>query len=578
MSVLNPQTELSRRSIGIGLSARIVFLLTLALLPLGLIAVLQSFQAVQTARDTYRNSLSAQTVRIVKPQTQAIVRAFGQARGLAQAVPALRFDPMGCVRSMKRVAANSPDINFVGFIDTNQVTTCNNMDQQLSFAGNPRSDRAFAARTSDIVFTPKGEASQEPVIVISEPVFTLDEEFLGFVSISFPAQSFAETQTEAALHEALNLLTFDNQGRVLVSDIDEGKINDLLPVDLRLSDLIGQEQRVFAGTGRDGVKRDYALVPILETEAYALGMWAVPTVLQTGDLIVLRGTALPLLMWLASLAVAVFALRRLVIKPVRKLRERMRAFADRRAILALSSKEAASREFREISDTFETMAGQILRDEAELEDRLYERNLLLREVHHRVKNNLQLMSSIINMQIRQSTDDAERDALHRVQARLSSLAKFHQELYETSSLRSLRADQLIEDLVRQILANNETRDRRFDLRLDLDEVILSPDRTSALAMLMTEALSNAVQYAGHPKQGAPVVIGVSVKCSAASGKDRVTVDVENSLPEDAFIETTTGLGSRLIKAFARQLDADLEIGQKTGRFAVHLTFDVEGEA
>ncbi|APX10542.1 sensor histidine kinase [Tateyamaria omphalii] len=554
------------------LTFRIGALLTLALLPLGVIAILQSWSAINTARDGYRQSLSAQTLRAARPGAEAITRAFGLARGLSHAVPALLEDSEDCVAAMQNAVRQNDKFSFAGFIDMDQVTTCNSAGQRFDFSDNPAIDQLFDARLPDVAFNPSGNVSNDAVVIIRQPVRGRDDTFFGFVSLSFPATPLAETRAPADADPNLTLVTFDGQGQLLTTGGDREGVAPLLPADGGLTALVGSSQRVFSALSVDGQRRDYTLAPIVPDRAYALGIWDVPR-LNTGDLpLILRAASFPLLMWLVSLTVAIMALRHQVIGPVRALRMRMRSFADGRAIFRANSVSNAPRELQEIGETFEQVADKVVRDEADLEEKVHERELLLREVHHRVKNNLQLMSSIINMQIRQDVGPEAEDALRRVQQRLSSLAKFHQDLYETSSLSKLRADQLLEDLTRQNVNLNTDAHRQIDLRLDLDKVTLEPDQAGPLAMLVTEALTNAIKHASGSVD-APVFVAVSMKRTGGDTGRQMRLRVENSLSGHVLEPRESGLGTRLIRAFALQVGGSLRQDREGDRYIVELVFD-----
>ncbi len=558
---------------GTSLSGRVGILLTLALLPLGLIAVLQTFAAIENAHNTYRQSLTAQTTRAARPEAASIMRAFGVARGLADAVPALLAVPDLCVSTMQRAVDERPSMTFAGFIDLEQKTTCNSLNRLFDFSDNPDSDRVFAAGLPDITFNPEGNASGQAVVIVSQPVRGEDGALNGFVSLSFPTIPLAETRARAEANSELTLITFSGDGRILTSGRDRDAIAPMLPADGDLSTLVGTGQRVFSAVATDGKRRDYALAPIVAGSAYALGIWDEPRLRGSDIPAVLRAAAFPLLMWLASLIVAIVALRHQVIKPIHTLRMQMRSFADGRAVFRASAIKNAPRELQDIGDTFERMADKVMRDEADLENKVYEREILLREVHHRVKNNLQLMSSIINMQIRQRMGPEAEDALRRVQDRLASLAKFHQDLYESSSLSQLRADELFEDLARQTISLNADPHKKVDLRLDLDQIKLEPDQAGPLAMLLTEALTNAIKHATM-ESDRTMYVAVSMKCVEQDDKGIITLLIENPLTgvDENNAPAGSGLGKRLIAAFASQLEGQVEQGPKDNRYIVKVVF------
>ncbi|MEO1453551.1 MAG: histidine kinase dimerization/phosphoacceptor domain -containing protein [Pseudomonadota bacterium] len=565
------QADPTHTSERMSLTMRIAAMLTLALLPLGLIAVFQSLQAIETARDTYRESLSAQTFRAASPEGGAIVNAFGMARGLADALPSLIDAPEDCVAAMRRTVFDHDRVTFAGFVDLAQQSECNSDGVAYDFSDNPENDRVFAAQERDVTFNPSGAATDTAVVIVSQPVLDERGTFLGFVSLSFPSIPLIEARARAGVDEAVTLVTFNDTGAILTADMPRDRVDAVLPATIDLADLVGRGQQLFAGRSNDGTERDFAVVPIVPGKVYALGSWEAARPFGQGGMFVASSVVFPMLMWLASLVVSILALRRLVILPVRTLRMRMRSFADGRSLASVGLTRSAPRELREIGDSFERMAFKITRDEADLEDKVHEREVLLREVHHRVKNNLQLMSSIINMQIRQSRTDEAEDALRRVQGRLASLAKFHQDLYETSSLSQLRADQLLEDLARQMIGMSADPLRQVDLRLEFDEITLTPDQSSPLAMLATEALTNALKYAGADGDS-PVFVALSLKRAVADGAEWITLGIENSVASEVSATGEEGLGTRLITAFASQLDAQVEREEGQGRYALSVRF------
>lgn len=554
------------------LTARVAIMLSVALLPLGLIAVLQTDRAVDAAHEAYRATLAAQTERAARPEREAIVEAFGVAKTLADALTVLEPRSEACADLMARTMSTEPQYQFVGFVSPPGISECNNQRQRFDFSQGAETSAAFDDPRPMVTFNPAGAASGMPVVVISQPVHDLDDDFRGFISLSFAGRELVATREAASISSDVKLVTFNDRGEVLTSDVPEERLADILPRNLALSDFVDMSATVFASVTEAGEPRNFSLVPIIPGRAYALGSWAPVLQIREPGAFALSTLMFPLLMWLVTLIVAIVALQRQVVRPIRTLRRRMRAFADRRTLLQGNPIATAPSELREIGDTFETMANQIVHDEAELEHKLHERGLLLREVHHRVKNNLQLMSSIINMQIRQEYGAEAEEALRSLQGRLASLAKFHQDLYQTSSLSRLRADQLLADLASQMVGMAVGPARQIDLRLEMEKIVLSPDQASPLAMLATEALTNALKYASADA-GTPLYLRMSLAL-AGDGEDsrRIHFEVENSVASDTATSPGTGLGTRLINAFASQLDARVKRHFGAGSFTLAVDF------
>ncbi|MGR3512009.1 MAG: sensor histidine kinase [Paracoccaceae bacterium] len=552
------------------LRVRIAILLSIAILPLGLIAVLQTQRAVDAAREAYRDALAAQTAKAAQPERDAIRSAFALADGLASVVSVIGITGVDCAAAMKQASDQIGTYSFIGVLNLEGRSECNNRDGAFDFwadlAPDEISDR-IRRPSRDVVFNPAGSVSERPVMIVGVPAYTSEGSLLGFIAISFFASDLNNLRDAAQPDEGVALLTFNSDGELLTGGTASLEKPEWLPTDLDLTELVGRDTQLFSVVAENGVARDYALVPIVEDRAYALGTWRSALAV---DYPMTSTILFPLTMWLITLAIAVWALGRQVVSPIRRLRMRMQSFADDRTFFPGNTLEVAPNELRGIGASFETMADKILRDEADLEDKVREREMLLREVHHRVKNNLQLMSSIINMQIRQSEAPEAEAALKGVQGRLASLAKFHQDLYLTSSLSKLRADRLLRDLARQIFSIGSAEASGIDLQMDFDEIVLSPDQTSPLAMLATEALTNVLKYASADP-GEPCFARIAFKLDDAQ-TDTVRLQIENSVAKDKN-EMRSGLGSRLIAAFGSQLEASVERECDDGLHSLTVVFE-----
>ncbi|MFN4102661.1 MAG: histidine kinase dimerization/phosphoacceptor domain -containing protein, partial [Pararhodobacter sp.] len=141
------------------------------------------------------------------------------------------------------------------------------------------------------------------------------------------------------------------------------------------------------------------MVPIIPGVVYALGSWPRSTLGWAQ----LSPILFPVLMLLVGLAVAFGAVNALVIRYIKRLKANLDEFAHSRRIVPLSSRPGLPKELAEIDQAWTQLATQLVQDEAELENMVHEKNVLLKEIHHRVKNNLQLIASIVNLKIRRAT-------------------------------------------------------------------------------------------------------------------------------------------------------------------------------
>ena len=554
------------------LVVRIAFLLSLALLPIGLVAMGQTWRALSITNDNLEASIHARTSALVESERRELFTKLGTARTLADTLGAADLSTADCVSIMQRIRANNPRLSFAGLLEEGGVSRCNSRDQAFDFPDDQRVRGLFANPAAYISFTPEGPASGLPVMVVAYPVFANNGALNGFATISFETEPLLQSDEATGPDGDVALVTFNKFGDVLSTFTPDGPIDDYLPAGLAFEGFVNQDDSFFTATTQSGDVRLISVAPILPGEVYALGSWGRAALQRTNAPWFTASTLLfPFLMWLVGIVVAVLSLNRLVLRHIRDLGRRMSRFATDRDVETSEKIEDAPSEIQTINGTFEAMADQLLRDEADLENAVFEREVLLKEVHHRVKNNLQLISSIINMQVRQVVSPEAIAALRQFQDRVTSLASVHRALYQEPSLTRVRFDVLLGDLLEQINSVGGPHKGTAKIDLDLDPVTLLPDQTSPLAMVATEALSNAFKYGGPGEDGIFHLI-VSLRETTQDDTTRVSLTIENSIDPAVDTEEGTGLGKRLMMAFSSQLDGELRHVEQEDRHTLTLTF------
>jgi two-component sensor histidine kinase len=181
-----------------------------------------------------------------------------------------------------------------------------------------------------------------------------------------------------------------------------------------------------------------------------------------------------------------------------------------------------------------------------------EREVLLREVNHRVGNSLQIIASLLHLQANSSTQDGVKAALTNAMGRVAAVAQVHRRLYTSHDLKSVLLNQyleaLLEDLRRSAEGNKMSR-----LTLKAEPIEIDPDRAVAIGIIVNELIMNAVKYA-YPEGAGPIHVVLS-----ANGDD-----LELSIADDGVglnVKTdprSTGMGQRIVTAMAQKLDANVE--------------------
>ena len=551
------------------LGVRIALFLGVALLPVGAIAVWQTVEVGRVAEQRSELTLLALTERAALAERQEIQRALGTAQALAGTVDAL-LTADRCDATLEELVETAPRYSYAGYVGPSGRMTCSSDGRRHDFSGYPGFARAIADPRPTVNVNRDAPLSEGSVMIATFPVASDDGG--GFAFVSLPHRQLGRSDLPPDIAPSVELATFNAEGEVLTASQGVEGVEQRVPSPGVLRSYVGRPADVVRGRDGAGRERAFAVVPILRGTVHAIGSWD-PDVALAGP--VGEGVpawAFPILMWVISLVVAYVAVHRLVIRHVDELRRQMREFAEHRRLPEGALKAGAPAEIAEMETGFSTMAERILREDAETEDRLHEQKVLLREVHHRVKNNLQLISSIINMQMRQIESPEARHVLRRVQDRVLGLATIHRNLTETEA-GTIRADVVLREIVEQLALMGAPPDGapRMDVRLDPLE--LYPDQAVPLALFVTEATTNAVKYVGRPPDGGAPWIAVSLRVGPDGAAEMAIANSKGApLRPPARGEDGSGLGSQLIRAFAMQLDTapEVEDGPDAYRIAIRL--------
>ena len=560
------------------LSYRFALLLAIALLPVGLIALLQTSAVVKEAKAAADSAIIGVTVRSADREMNTIREAQSSVEALAQAIVPVLDDEVSCRQIMDEVKRTHTQYSLVAYVGPDLQMRCASEGRTFDFSDDALAQRLRDEGVPQIFVNPDAPVSGQPILAVTYPVADTG----GFISISIPQRMISPPRTMdpsmARIERAATLATYTREGHIITGTVEMSELDQILPRNRELADLHPAAPTTFTAIAGDGTRRVYTVVPLIEEDIYALGSWpedasGLASAPQFSPLL------LPVLMWLASLFVAWFAAERLVGRHIRKLRTSMSNFAEGGRLMGDLRMENAPLEMRQVADSFVAMTEVILRDEAELENALRQKEVLLREVHHRVKNNLQLIASIMNLQMRTATSPEARKLLRSLQERVMSLATVHKELYHTTGLTKVHADELIEEISRQIIRLSSRSSHNLDMTIDAAAIDLPPDQAVPLALFVTEILTNALKFSGSYRgEKARIALTLTLD-EPGQARLRLENSLSPDLPDrDSPLESqgdSSGLGHRLLMAFATQLSGSHVSKATDDGWEVELTFPVQ---
>ncbi len=192
---------------------------------------------------------------------------------------------------------------------------------------------------------------------------------------------------------------------------------------------------------------------------------------------------------------------------------------------------------------------------------LKEKEVLLREIHHRVKNNLAVISSLLSLQSGYATDESHRKMFEDAEARVRSMAMAHEKLYQSESLAALDIPEYVNGLADHLI-DSTGLGYPLEIRKDIEDVSFGIDTAIPLGFILTELLSNCLKHA-FP-DGREGEIRIVLRSVGAKEFELVVSDNGVGMPKDIDLENPESLGWDLVNAFADKIKGTIEIQREEG--------------
>ena len=543
---------------------RLTAALAAALLPVLLLGIMQSAIAFNRERIDLRHNLgfaaerSAATARARMEAADILLQTlapgsvgFQCAQRLAevtQRIPGyanlIRFDSRG------RVACAAGDV------PADDQRVMRPWFQQLA-AGQP----LVISRDLDSAY------AQEPAVLAAVRATAADGRFDGAFVAVIRLASLEPSVTDPILPAHSEVALADTTGRYIT--LTNPQAFTRLPADWRAK-IRAQGSEVWYDRDAAGQRRVYSAAPVVGEAVYVVLSAKSPGLLSWAWLNPFSGIVFPLLTFALALTAVLVVIERVVVRWIAYLQRIAALYARGRLSVRPVQADQMPPEIRELAETLEDMADAIVGRDASLRDSLAQKDALMREIHHRVKNNLQVISSLLNMQQRSLTDPAARAAMSDTRQRITALALIYRALYQGPDLKRVDLRPFLEELTAQLVAGEMTHGPAVRTELAVDALVIDPDRLAPLALFAVEAITNAQKHAFSERGG---ILTVSF---AVRGDEAVLeISDDGKAADDALV--SSGVGRTLMTAFARQLRGRAElIRNPQGGITARLVFPNPG--
>ena len=199
--------------------------------------------------------------------------------------------------------------------------------------------------------------------------------------------------------------------------------------------------------------------------------------------------------------------------------------------------------------------------EDSLNQSLKDKDMLIKEIHHRVKNNLMIISSLLNLQSNYLKDKESIEILRESQNRAKSMALIHERLYQSEDLKSIGFKEYITTLANDLYRNYVEDPERVELQLDISDLDIDIDHAIPLGLILNELITNSMKY-GFPDDRSGKVF---VKFCKEDDEYVLRVGDDGiGFPSDVDFKNTNTLGMQLVNGLSQQVDGDIELNTDNG--------------
>jgi two-component sensor histidine kinase len=489
--------------------AKLVLWLSAALLPLALIAVVAAFQTTRTADVENRTRLRVAAAESARTLS---IELSGDMNALRTAMDAIERDPadtLSCARVRGVFASDTAAGGTLAIYDAAGRLRCGS---PLAASAPPAGGIGVDIRPNGVILTVAGSTG------------------LARGSAYFPGVFLSEIARPSGFVPEYGAVLSSGDDTLVLRRFDRS--------------MLERRDSQSVAIGIDSLMLDMTMAGAPITSPVILAM------------------LLPIVMWIAAVGIGWLVVDGILIRPLRRLQRSVAGYRPGEPFPAEGAYRAPAHEIRDLDGAFRKLATTVADHEADLAEGLVSQTKLTREVHHRVKNNLQVIASLINFHARSATNPDVTQAYASIQRRVDALAVVHRNHFaEMEVNRGLSLRSVIGELAANLRATAPDTMRQ-GIALDIEPFLVSQDTAVAVAFLITELVELAMSADGSGD--------VRISVSATDEPDRARLRISGpALVEGETLQhkLATRYG-RVIEGLARQLRSKLHHEPLVGAFEI----------
>lgn len=199
--------------------------------------------------------------------------------------------------------------------------------------------------------------------------------------------------------------------------------------------------------------------------------------------------------------------------------------------------------------------------ENDLRHALDDKEMLIKEIHHRVKNNLMIISSLLNLQSSYIEDEGALDVFRESENRANAMAKIHERLYQSTDLKNIDFGEYIQNLTNDLYMTMVSDTERIKMVIDVEDVSIDINTVVPLGLILNELVTNSMKYAFPPGESG------YIKVELHRENENIVLKVSDNgvgIPEDVDYQNTSSLGLQLVDNLTMQVRGELDLDRSQG--------------